>query len=216
MTSPSGAAAGAGVLTTPRLVLRQWRESDLAPFATLNADPEVMAHFVSPLAAEQSDAFARERITPHFSQYGYGLWAVERRDTEAFIGFVGLCWQDFAASFTPALEIGWRLARSQWGHGFATEAAVAALDFGFTQTDVDEIVSMTSTGNLGSRAVMERLHMRHDPADDFDHPRVPDGHRLQRHVLYRITRTEWLSRRSETGPSETGRSETGQRETGQS
>lgn len=185
-------------MTTTRLLLRPWRESDLAPFAALNADPEVMEHFVRPLSTEQSDAFVRERILPHFAQYGYGLWAAERRDTKAFIGCVGLCWQDFPAPFTPALEIGWRLARSQWGHGFATEAAVAAMDFGFSNTDVDEIVSMTSPGNLASRAVMERLHMRRNAAEDFDHPRVPDGHRLKRHVLYRRRRNEWLARR-ETG-----------------
>ena len=191
MTSPSDEAVNRGGLTTTRLLLRQWREADLAPFAELNADPEVMAHFVMPLKTEQSDAFVRERITPHFAQYGYGLWAAERRDTKAFIGFVGLCWQVFPASFTPALEIGWRLARSQWGHGFATEAAGAAMNFGFSNTDVDEIVSMTSAGNSASRAVMERLHMRRDPADDFDHPLVPDGHRVKRHVLYRLKRSEW-------------------------
>ena len=202
MTSPSGAAGGPSVLTTTRLVLRHWRQSDWAPFADLNADPVVMAHFVQPLTAEQSDAFVRERIAPHFAQYGYGLWAVERRDTEAFIGCVGLCWQDFPAPFTPALEIGWRLAVSQWGRGFATEAAVAAMDFGFTNTTVNEIVSMTSPDNSASRAVMERLHMHRDPADDFDHPRVPAGHRLKRHVLYRITRNEWIARRREAGPSE--------------
>jgi len=191
MTSSSERAADPGALATTRLLLRRWRETDLAPFAALNADPEVMAHFVMPLTPEQSNAFVRERIMPHFVQYGYGLWAVERRDTHAFIGFVGLCWQEFPAAFTPALEVGWRLARSQWGHGFATEAADAAIDFGFTDTDVDEIVSMTSSGHGASRAVMERLHMHRDPADDFDHPRVPEGHRLKRHVLYRLRRSDW-------------------------
>jgi RimJ/RimL family protein N-acetyltransferase len=173
-------------LSTQRLRLRTWREGDLEPFAALNADPVVMAHFVDPLTRELSDEFVLDRIRPHFDEHGYGLWAVEVVGGDPFIGFVGLTWQTFPAHFTPALEVGWRLQRSAWGHGFATEAARAAIDFAFDTAGVDEVVSMTSPENLESIAVMQRLRMTRDPADDFDHPRVPDHHRLRRHVLYRI------------------------------
>ncbi len=174
-------------LSTRRLRLRTWRDGDLEPFATMNADPVVMAHFVAPMTGEQSDELVRERIRRHLDEHGYGLWAVEVIGGDPFIGFVGLTWQTFPAHFTPALEVGWRLRRSAWGHGFATEAGRAAVDFAFDTAGVDEVVSMTSPENCRSIAVMRRLGMTHDPADDFEHPRVPEGHRLRRHVLYRIT-----------------------------
>jgi ribosomal-protein-alanine N-acetyltransferase len=180
------------VIRTDRLLLRPWRPADRQPFARLNADPEVMEFFVSPLTREQSDAFV-DRIEAGFAEHGFGVWAVEEVATGGFIGFTGLLHQTFEASFTPAFEIGYRLARHAWGHGYATEAAREAVRFGFEQAGLPEIVSMTAVGNVRSRAVMHKLGMTYDPADDFDHPRVPDGHPLKRHVLYRLTAQRWHS-----------------------
>jgi ribosomal-protein-alanine N-acetyltransferase len=173
-------------LRTERLLLRQWRDDDLEPFAELNADPEVMEHFPAPLARDESDRLAR-RARDRIAADGWGLWAVEVVGSQPFVGFVGLAEPGFEAHFTPALEVGWRLARTAWGNGYATEAGRAALAYAFEELGRDEVVSFTSTGNLRSRRVMERLGMTHDPADDFDHPRVEDP-RLRRHVLYRSTR----------------------------
>ncbi|WP_433257356.1 GNAT family N-acetyltransferase [Streptosporangium sp. CA-135522] len=177
-------------METERLIMRRWREADREPFAALNADPEVMKHFPAPLTREQSDAMV-DRIESGFDRHGYGLWALEVRATGEFVGFTGLAWQTFEAHFTPALEVGWRLARSAWGYGYASEAARAALRHGFGPAGRDEIVSMTAVANLRSRAVMERLGMTRDPADDFDHPRVPVDSPLRPHVLYRIGRDAW-------------------------
>lgn len=174
-------------LTTDRLRLRHWVPSDRAPFAALNADPEVMQHFPETLDREQSDALAA-RIQAEIAELGYGLWAVELVASREFIGFVGLEPVTFTAPFTPATEVGWRLGRKHWGQGYATEAAREALRFAFEQLRLDEVVSMTARSNLRSIAVMERLGMTRDPADDFEHPRVPEGHPLRRHVLYRIRR----------------------------
>lgn len=175
-------------LHTDRLLLRAWREADREPFAALNADPEVMRHFPSTLTREQSDALA-DRIVAEFDERGHGLWAVEVPGTAPFIGFVGLHAQTFPAHFTPAVEVGWRLAREHWGHGYATEAARASVDFGFRSLGLDEIVSLTSPANVRSRAVMERLGMTREPADDFDHPNIPEGHPMRRQVLYRLRRS---------------------------
>jgi RimJ/RimL family protein N-acetyltransferase len=174
-------------LRTDRLLLRRWRDSDREPFAALNADPEVMEHFLAPLTCEESDAF-RDSVEAHFRQHGFSMWAVEVVSTGSFAGFVGLLVPRFQAHFTPAVEIGWRLARQQWGHGYASEAARAALAFGFEEVGLEEIVSFTAPQNVRSRRVMERLGMTRDPADDFDHPFMPEGHRLRRHVLYRLSR----------------------------
>jgi len=179
---PSGSTTQ---LRTTRLLLRGWRDSDLAPFAALNADPEVMEHFPSTLSRVQSDGFA-DRIVAGLKRRGWGLWALEENSTGAFIGFVGLNPVPFEAPFTPAVEIGWRLARPYWGSGLATEAACAVLAHAFGPLGLEELVSFTSTTNLRSQRVMQKLGMRHDPADDFDHPTLPEGHRLRRHVLYRI------------------------------
>jgi len=178
-------------IATERLLLRRWTSADLAPFAAMNADAVVMEHFPSTMTRDESDQFVSERIATHFDEYGYGLWAVERSDLGEFVGFVGLMWQRFDASFTPALEVGWRLSRPNWGQGFATEAGTAALRIGFTDLSMDEIVSMTSPRNTRSIAVMQRLGMTRNPADDFDHPRVPVGNPLRRHVLYRMTANDW-------------------------
>ena len=172
-------------LTTGRLKLRQWRDADLAPFATLNADPEVMRYFPSTLAQEQSDEFAGY-VYETIERQGWGLWAVEVTDGPPFIGFVGLNRVSFEEHFTPAVEVGWRLDRPFWGNGYATEAAAAAVTFGLEQLHLEEIVSFTSTLNEPSIRVMRRLGMRHDAAGDFDHPRVAEGSPLRRHVLYRL------------------------------
>lgn len=172
-------------LDTSRLLLRRWRASDHEPFAALNADPEVMEHFPNLLAREQSDRLV-ERIEAEFEHRGHGLWALETREGGEFIGFTGLAAVPFEAGFTPAVEIGWRLARPAWRHGYATEAARAALAFGFDELALEEIVSFAVPGNARSRAVMERIGMERDPAGDFDHPGLPVGHPLSRHVLYRI------------------------------
>ena len=174
-------------MRTERLLLRRWRPSDLAPFAALNADPRVMRHFPTTLTRAESDAFA-ERIEAHFAEKGFGLWAVEVPGEAPFVGFVGLSVPRFEASFTPCVEIGWRLAAEHWGRGYAPEAARAALAFGFDKLALREILSFTTVENQPSRRVMEKLGMTHDPADDFDHPALPHGHELRRHVLYRLAR----------------------------
>jgi RimJ/RimL family protein N-acetyltransferase len=171
-------------IRTSRLLLRRWSAADRAPFAAMNADPEVMEHFPSVLSRQESDALT-DRIEAHFAERGFGAWAVEVPGTAAFVGYVGLAVPRFEAPFTPCVEIGWRLAREFWGRGFATEAARAALAFGFEQVGLQEIVSFTVPGNLRSRHVMEKIGMTHDPRDDFDHPGLPEGHRMRRHVLYR-------------------------------
>lgn len=175
------------ILRTERLLLRRWTADDLAPFAALNADPEVMEHFPSLLEARESDAMV-ERIGQHSDSEGFGLWAVEQDGR--FLGFTGLNRTRFESAFSPAIEVGWRFARSAWGHGYATEAARAAVRFGFEVAGLDEIVSFTVPGNARSQAVMRRLGMMHNPADDFDHPNLPPGHPLRRHVLYRLRREQ--------------------------
>lgn len=170
-------------LETDRLLLRHWRPEDRAPFAALNADPEVMRYFPAPLTRPESDALA-DRIEAAMRREPFGGWAVEA--PAGFIGFVGLSRPRFEAAFTPCVEIGWRLARQAWGHGYATEAARAALVHGFGAVGLDEIVSFTAPANRPSRAVMERIGMVRDETGDFEHPSVPDGHPLRPHVLYRI------------------------------
>src|SRR3954451_15425045 len=158
------------MLRTDRLLLRSWRPADRQAFARMNADPEVMDFFVAPLTREESEGFL-DRIEARFAEHGFGVWAVEEINTGEFIGFAGLLHQTFEASFTPAFEIGYRLARHAWGQGYATEAAWEAVRFGFERAGLPEIVSMTAVANVRSRAVMERLGMTHDPRDDFEHPR---------------------------------------------
>lgn len=168
------------------MLLRQWHEADLEPFAELNADPEAMRHFPSRLTPEQSDALGRE-LAALIDEHGWGLWAVEVVNGPRFIGFVGLNDPRFDAHFTPAIEVGWRLLPQHWGHGYATEAAQASVEFGFRELGLREIVAMIARANTRSRRVAERLGMTTDPADDFDHPRVPEGP-FRRHVLYRLER----------------------------
>lgn len=179
-------------IETERLLLRRWKDKDLARFAALNADPEVMEHFPGVLTKEQSDLFVG-RIEAQFEEYGYGLWAVEIKWAHRFIGFCGLAVPGFETHFTPAVEIGWRFARDQWGSGFATEAAKAAMGFGFTEVGLDRILSWTIPDNTRSQTVMDRLGMLRAPDLDFDHPRFLDDDRLRRHWVWSITRERWES-----------------------
>jgi RimJ/RimL family protein N-acetyltransferase len=185
---------GAPELGTERLRLRRWRDADRAPFARMNGDPRVMQHFPAVLNASESDALV-DRIVEFMAASGWGLWAVEREEDGAFMGFTGLTPIPFDAPFTPAVEVGWRFAVEAWGHGYATEAARAAVAFGFDHLGLDEIVSMTTPANLRSRRVMERLGMTRDPADDFEHPRLPEGHPIRHQVLYRLPVPRWRTAR---------------------
>jgi RimJ/RimL family protein N-acetyltransferase len=168
-----------------RVTLRSWRPEDIEPFAALNADPRVMEHYPAPLTRAESEAFVG-RVEAHFAEHGFGLWAVEVPGVSPFVGYVGLSVPGFEADFTPCVEIGWRLAFEHWGSGYATEAARVAIEFGFSEAGLDEIVSFTVPANRRSIAVMERLGMTF--AGEFEHPRLPEGHRLRRHVLYRLAR----------------------------
>jgi RimJ/RimL family protein N-acetyltransferase len=187
-------------LRTERLLLRHWRDDDREAFAALNADPEVMRHFPAPLETAHSDALLR-RIAADLDERGWGLWALEERGSAAMIGFTGLAPVAFAAPFTPAVEIGWRLVRSRWGRGLAGEAARAVLTFAFAELSLDEVVAFTSADNLRSRALMRRLGMTHDRADDFEHPLLPAGHPLRAHVLYRRARPQDAPSASSIGTS---------------
>ena len=167
------------------MLLRRWRPEDREPFAVLNADPLVMEHFPALLTGEESDRRV-EQIDAHFQEHGFAPWAVEVPGKALFIGFIGLSIPRFEASFMPCVEIGWRLAHAYWGQGYAIEGARAAATFGFEHLELSEILSFTAAANWRSRRVMEKLGMTHDPADDFDHPLLPAGHHLRRHVLYRL------------------------------
>jgi len=179
-------------IKTPRLVLREWTDVDLPAFAALNADAQVTEFLPKQLSQEESDAMAA-RIRAHFAQRGFGLWAVTVAGGEPFIGFVGLLVPSFQTPFTPCVEIGWRLAREHWGLGYASEAARAALRHGFIELELPEIVSYTVPMNVRSRAVMERIGMQRNASEDFDHPVLPEGDPLRRHVLYRLPRDVWVS-----------------------
>ena len=174
---------------TPRLRLRQWRESDLAPFFALACDPQVM-EFLLPLPTRaDSDALA-DRIRARFAENGWALWAVEHKASGGFMGFTGLNSPAVTLAFSPCVEIDWRFGRGWWGQGFASEAARAALQVGFERIGLDEIVAFTAWNNTRSSAVMERIGMKEDAAGAFDHPLVPEGHALRRHRLYRIARPQ--------------------------
>jgi RimJ/RimL family protein N-acetyltransferase len=168
-------------LQTDRLLLRRWRGADREPFARLNADAEVMRFFPSALTRTESDALAG-RADALFDAHGYGLWALERRDTGEFVGFTGLAPMPAGIPGAGGVEVGWRLARSAWGHGYATEAATAALRFGIDTVGLVEVNSITAVANIRSRRVMERLGML--AAGEFNHPRLPVGSPLRRHVRY--------------------------------
>jgi RimJ/RimL family protein N-acetyltransferase len=172
-------------LSSGRICLRRWRDEDRDAFAAMNSDARVMEFFRSRLSRVESDATA-DRIQEHFNEHDFGLWAIEVPGVAPFVGFAGFAIARFSAPFTPCVEVGWRRAFEHWGHGYATEAARLALGHGFGALALSEVVSYTSATNHRSRAVMERLGMRRDPAEDFDYPALPEGHPLRRHVLYRL------------------------------
>jgi len=185
--------SGEPALRTERLLLRRWRAGDLAPFAALNADAEVMEHFPATLSRAESRALV-ERIERCFEQRGYGLWAAELAEEAPLIGFVGLWPVDDALPFAPAVELGWRLARPYWGLGLAYEGALAAARYGLQQLELGSLVAYTAARNERSRRLMERLGMRRDPAEDFMHPRLAFGAPLAPHVLYRLASETLLGR----------------------
>ncbi len=179
-------------LSTLRLILRDWRDSDLEGFAALNADAEVRKHFGTILTRAESDAEAG-RARAHFAEHGFGFFAVEAPGVADFIGVNGIMRGKFALAGlgTDWHEIGWRYARSAWGHGYAIEAAQAVVDYAFRELNLPEIISFTTDANRRSRRVMERLGMTQDLADDFDHPNVPDGSPHKHHVLYRLSAAQY-------------------------
>ncbi len=177
------------VIETDRLALRPWIASDREPFARMNADPRVMEFMPAALSRQESGQLA-DRIEAHFRERQFGLFAAELRRDHSFIGYIGLAIPGFRAKFTPCVEIGWRLAAEHWGQGLATEGARAVTRQAFEVLGMEDLVSFTVPANWRSRRVMEKLGMTHDPADDFDHPSLPLGHPLRRHVLYRLSRSK--------------------------
>ena len=173
------------MINTERLIFREWKGSDLELFAEINACKQVCEFLPGPLSRKESDLFA-EKIICHFEKNGYGLYALELERAGKFIGFTGLNIPELISNFMPAVEIGWRLAYNYWGKGYATEAAIAVLAYGFDKLALKEIVSFTVPANIRSRRVMERIGLHHNKNDDFNHPNFGDGHRLQKHVLYRL------------------------------
>ena len=189
------------LLTTDRLLLRRWTQADREPFARMNRDPAVMRFMPAELTAGESDRLI-ERIEAHFEEHGFGLWAAELRASAEFIGYIGLLIPRFdpgcGAAFTPCVEIGWRLAAAHWNRGLATEGARTVARHAFEVVRLPALVSFTAAGNAASRRVMEKLGMTHDPADDFDHPLLPEGHPFRRHVLYRLESRAWQERQAAT------------------
>ncbi len=168
-------------MQTERLLMRRWRESDREPFAALNGDPETLKYFPGTLDRAASDALI-DRIEAGFGERGFGLWALEVAASGQFIGFTGLNPMPDGVPGAGGMEVGWRLARTAWHHGYATEAARAALTVAFDGVGLDEIWSMTAVLNEPSQAVMRRLGLTE--AARFDHPRVPAGSPVRPHVLY--------------------------------
>lgn len=187
-------------INTKRLILRPWTEEDLEPFAQLNADARVREYFPGLLSRQESDASVK-LASEHIQRCGWGFWAASLVETGEFIGFIGLEDVYFSAPFNklaPAVEIGWRLAFNHWGKGYATEGALAALKYGYETLGLQEIVSFTAVANQRSRHVMEKIGMHHRSEDDFDHPKLAEGHPLRRHVLYRLEKTRWQQQTSQT------------------
>ncbi|MER8792417.1 GNAT family N-acetyltransferase [Mesorhizobium sp. M0983] len=181
-------------LRTKRLLLREWTDEDVEPIARMVDDPRVgeyLAKFVDRAGIDAWISAERE----YFREHGYGLWAIERLGTAEFIGFCGLVEVGYQARFTPAIEVSWRLHPDHWGHGYATEAAAAVLDFGFENLKLNEIVANAAVGNVASQRVMERIGMSHDPNDDFDHPLKAADDPLRRQVLYRLAYQDWRQKR---------------------
>jgi len=177
-------------IETNRLILRQWLPSDYLPFSKLNADLDVMKYYPNTLTESESNSFAN-KIKTLISKRGWGFWAVVLKDGGCFIGFAGLHKPEVDLPFSPCVEIGWRLSKKYWGNGYATEAAKAALEYAFEVLQLNEVVSFTSVKNIKSKSVMERLNMV-NVMQNFEHPNIPVGHHLREHVLYKITKAQWL------------------------
>jgi RimJ/RimL family protein N-acetyltransferase len=177
-------------IRTRRLLLRRWTDDDREDFAQISANPEVMQYRLAPLSRQESDALI-DQIEASFDENGFGLWTVERLEDGRLLGFTGFGTSDFGAPFCTAIDIGWTLARDVWGHRYATEGAVAAMDFAFDELQLNEVVAHTTQLNERSQAVMRRLGMTHDPGDDFDAPWYEIGHPRRRFVLYRMKASDW-------------------------
>lgn len=176
-------------LETSRLVLRQWHKKDWAPFAQINADPEVMRYFPAPLTPSESNDMA-DKIYSLLNQRGWGFWAIELKENHTFIGFTGLHTPSESLPFSPCIEIGWRLDKHYWNNGYATEAAQVVLEFAFTELELAEIFAFTTVGNVASRRVMEKLGMK-NTQKNFAHPDIPIDNKLSEHVLYRLSKRQW-------------------------
>ena len=195
-------------METERLILRQWRDTDIPPFARLNADPAVMRFFPVLLSADESAAIA-QRMRGIISEKGWGFWAVELKSCHEFIGFVGLHEQPVESGIphTPLVELGWRIAAQHWGRGYAPEAGRAALDYAFAVLCLDEVYAFTAVPNEPSKRVMQKIGMR-DTGQEFNHPKLPPGHDLERHCLYRISSARWREISNSATTKNTERAET--------
>lgn len=180
------------ILETNRLILRTWEERDYDPMTKIDRDPKV-CEFLPALGNRISTLAGIQKIIQHYEQHGFCLYAVELKSIHEFIGWTGLAIPSFEAHFTPAVEIGWRLASTQWNQGYATEAAKIVLHHAFTVLNLQEIVSFTTVNNKASRRVMEKIGMYHQPIDDFDHPKLESNNPLCRHVLYRLTKQKYFN-----------------------
>lgn len=179
------------ILETDRLILRTWKPADVDLMAAIDQDPKV-CQYLPAIGNQAATEAGIQRMIKHYEEHGFGLYAVELKENGEFIGFLGLSVPSFEAHFTPAVEIGWRLASKHWGKGYATEAAKAVLCYGFLTLNLNEIVSFTVANNTASRRVMEKIGLQYDPKDDFDHPRLAADSPLRRHVLYRLSKEKYL------------------------
>lgn len=170
-------------LETERLIMREWRDDDLPAFAAMNADPEVMRYFPSLQTRSESNGLV-DRITEHFKEHGFGLWALEEKESQSFIGFTGFLASPIKFISNDEIEVGWRMARAFWRRGFALEAATACIEWFWTNTNRSRIISYTSKINEPSRLLMDKLGLEHQPGLAFDHPKIPQNHPLCRHVVY--------------------------------
>lgn len=179
-------------IETDRIILRPWKERDRQPFAEMSADPAVMEHLLPMNSREAADGWIDRRMA-HLAEHGFTFWALEAKESGDFLGAVGLLRIGYNAHFSPAVEVGWRVARPFWGQGYALEAAAASIRFGFENLGLSEVIANTVAQNTRSRRVMEKLGMSHNAEDDFDHPGIPEGHPLRPQVLYRLPRDHWTA-----------------------
>lgn len=176
---------------TERLILRNWEAKDTAPFIKMNQDPKVMEFFPGLYSSEETIQ-SINNFKRSIEEHGYGMFACELKEDGQFIGFIGLMYRDFEASFTPCVEIGWRIIHEYWGKGLAVEAARKCLDIGFNEFNLGEIVSFTASVNKRSERVMQKLGMSRDPTHDFYHPKLESQHPLAWHILYRLGKNDFV------------------------